>query len=55
MYKTQYDSDELTKWRSNCVHFPDVLDPKAKNRLEEKILELANAIKEWYDLSKGMF
>ena len=55
MYKIKYNSDELTKWRSNCVHFLDVLDQRRKTDWKKTCPELANAIKEWYDLPKGMF
>tara|TARA_B110000240_G_scaffold191752_1_gene234807 strand:+ start:4034 stop:5491 length:1458 start_codon:yes stop_codon:yes gene_type:complete len=55
MYKIEYDEKELIKWRSNCVHFLDVLDTRRKTNWKETCPQLAEAILEWYNLPKGLY
>jgi hypothetical protein len=55
MYKVKYPEDELTKWRSNCVHYLDVLDSRRKTDWKTVCPELYAAIEEWYELPKGLY
>lgn len=55
MYKIEYPQNELTKWRSNCVHYLDKLDDIRKTDWKATCPELYEAIKEWYKLPKGLY
>lgn len=55
MSKIKYDEQELTKWRSNCLHFLDTLDTRRNTNWKEVCPELYEAIKDWYNLPKGLY
>ena len=55
MYEIEYDDRELIKWRSNCLHFLDTLDERRNTNWKTTCPELYKAIKDWYNLPKGLY